>query len=106
MGNRIGILLIMKLTNILHTTVGYQALLMIFIDILDELNEEERLIKNSYETLLKKANNLDFSDTSRYPFTSKSKNIFYLDMSLSIWSDIGEMDNRREQLNLLLKKLD
>lgn len=74
----------MKISNILQTTVGYQALLEILLDILDQIPEEERFSKSSYRKYTDKFAKLAIADTSRYPFTSKTKSILYLDISLLI----------------------
>jgi len=95
----------MKPTNILQTTVGYLALLDILIEILENLEEKHKFSLQSYEPYLINANHLDFENVQRYPFTSKSRNILYLDMSLSIWPPTSKDDNRILRLNELLKKL-
>lgn len=82
-------------TNILHTTVGYQALLELLIDILDKLPEAERFSVDSYKSYLTKAKNLSFGDTQRYAFTSRSKSIFYLDLSIAIWPPTDPIHDKR-----------
>lgn len=98
---------ITKPTNVLQTTVGYEALLKILIDILKEIKEEEVDYISVYEKYLVKAKDLNFEDQQRYPFTSKSKNILYYDLSLKIWPPKAndEIDNREQKLNELLKRL-
>lgn len=67
-------------TNILQTTVGYQGLFLILIEILRNSNEEERVSKEYYYELLLKAKDVDFEDPGEkklFPFTSKSINILY-----------------------------
>jgi DGQHR domain-containing protein len=94
-----------KPKNILHTTVGYTALLNILVDILKrEQSDEKRDKIVTYEEYLKKAAHLVFSDQQRYPFTSVSATIFYLDMSLAIWPAQSGKDPRIEKLDLALKK--
>jgi DGQHR domain-containing protein len=93
----------MKSSNILHTTVGYQALLEILVDILEELPEHNRFNKKAYKGFTDKLSKLNIRDTSRYPFTSKSKNIFYLDMSLILWPP-EKNDARLLKLKELLNK--
>lgn len=80
--------------NVLQTTIGYQALLDILIDILDEIDEQEKDKIPLYEIYLNKAKKLNFEDSSRYPFTSKSRKIFYYDLSLAIWPPKTKDDNR------------
>ncbi len=75
-----------KPTNILQTTVGYEALLLLLRDILLGLSEEDKDKISVYSELLKKANDLPFADQERYPFTSKSRTIFYGDLKAKILS--------------------
>lgn len=72
-----------KVSNILQTNVGYQALLKVLFDLLKEIPETDRDKKEIYKSYLKKAKSIDFLDSKeekRYPFTSKSINILYKDM--------------------------
>ncbi|SER91079.1 DGQHR domain-containing protein [Pedobacter rhizosphaerae] len=94
-----------KPTNILHTAVGYQALLDILKDILKEVKtDDERDKVATYKSYLQKAGHINVSDNARYPFTSKSKRIFYLDLSLAIWPNKGPEDNRRTLLAEALRQ--
>jgi DGQHR domain-containing protein len=91
-----------KPNNILHTTVGYDSLLKILIDILKEISSN--VIGNSiFETYLSKCKHLKLNDTIRYPFNNKGKKILYLDMSLAIWpyESSNDKDNRFEELKEL-----
>jgi DGQHR domain-containing protein len=94
----------MKPSNILHTTVGYQALLEILIDILPDVPEDKRFTKSSYKEYTDKFSKLKIADATRYPFTSKSKSIFYLDMNLILKPATSPDDPRILKLNELLKK--
>ncbi len=90
--------------NILQTTVGYFALLEILIDILRIENEENRRDKvETYTQYLLKAKPLEFSNQQRYPFTSISKTILYLDLSIAIWPPKSNEDVRYEKLRRALK---
>lgn len=91
----------MKPTNILHTTVGYLALLEILIDLLDIISEDNRENTNAYFDLIKNVKKLNVSDQSRYPFTSKSKTIFYLDLSIVIFPDSEYIPEWHEKLDLI-----
>ena len=94
----------MKPANVIQTTVGYVALLNILGDILIELNENDRYNTSKYEEYLIKAKTINFKDVKRYPFTSKSQNILYLDMSLAIWPAKNKTDKREVKLYELLNK--
>jgi DGQHR domain-containing protein len=88
-----------KPENILHTTVGYDTLLRILVDILREQNIE--ITSTEYfEKYLQKCKNLKLDNTIRYPFNNKGKKILYLDMSLCIWphNPTDSRDNRLIEL--------
>jgi DGQHR domain-containing protein len=94
----------MKPSNILHTTVGYTALLRILVDLLDEIDEDRRFEKNLFQVKLAPVKNLQVDNTERYPFTSISTTRFYLDMSLSIWPPKTPDDPRLSKLAEALKE--
>lgn len=94
----------MKPSNILQTTAGYSALLNLLVDLLNEIPEEKRYSSDHYAYYLKRANSLDVRNNERYPFTSKSKSVFYLDLNLAIWPPTTVDDSRVLRLNELLQK--
>lgn len=91
-----------KPKNILNTTVGYQALIKILTDILFDLREENKTKVATYRKYLINAAKLEFKNNRRYPFTSKSKNIFYYDLSVNIWPPKNLQDERLSELGRLL----
>lgn len=93
---------VFKPSNVLQTTVGYQGLLQILVDLLPEVAEDDRDKKEVYHSRLKLAKGLPFEDVKHYPFTSKSKYILHLDVSLRIWPKQNELDERYVKLQLLL----
>ena len=94
----------MKPSNILQTTVGYIALLNLLVDILEQLKEDQRFKVKSYESYLAKATDLNFKDVKRYPFTSRSQTVLYLDLNLSIWPAESGSDKRILKLEEILNK--
>lgn len=96
---------ITKPKNILHTTVGYQALLLLLADILKKTKEEDKDKVETYQLFLEKVNNIDFYNNERYPYTSKSRKIFYYDLSLNIWPPQNNQDERLKKLQESLSKL-
>ncbi len=93
-------------SNILHTTVGYYALLEILVDILNETSIKEKLDYEKahslfYENYLNKIQELDVSDQNRYSFNQRGKKYFYLDMSLKIWPPSNNDDKRLIELRKL-----
>lgn len=95
-----------KPDNILQTSVGYEALLKILVDILEspEFNDDS-INKAFFIGFLKKASDLDFSNQQLFPFSTKGKNILYLSLSLAIWKNIesGKKDDRKNKLDELLQ---
>lgn len=94
----------MEPTNIIQSTVGYQALLQVLIEILKEIKEDEKFSDEAYYKYLSKAKDLNLSDRKRYHFTTRSKAIFQLDLSLKIWPAISNSDPRVIKLNELLEE--
>ncbi len=72
-----------KITNVLHTNVGYQALLKVLIDLLKTTPENKKDSKSFYENCLESAKSIDWADSGdekRYPFTSSTINTLYEDV--------------------------
>lgn len=95
--------------NILQTTVGYEALLKVLCDILEvtQFDKNINLLKNDdfYSMHLNKANSIDFSNKERYPFSTRGRNILYLEMSLLIFPHgTFKNDLRSKKLEELLEK--
>ncbi|MFY7732398.1 MAG: DGQHR domain-containing protein [Bacteroidia bacterium] len=88
-----------KPENILQTTVGYDSLLRILVEILQEQNTEITTAEH-FEKYLQKCKSLKLDNTIRYPFNNKGKKILYLDMSLAIWphNPNNNKDNRLLEL--------
>jgi DGQHR domain-containing protein len=94
-----------KPTNILHTTVGYLALLNLLIEILKiekDNNSRDRI--ETYKSYLRKCVNIEFANQQRYPFTSISKSILFFDLSLRIWPPQNQDDNRIIKRDELLNR--
>lgn len=74
--------------NVLHTNVGYQALLRILIDLLRTIPEDDRDKKEIYRQYLIKANAIDWKDSGeekRYPYTSATVSVLYNDLYQKIF---------------------
>ncbi|MEQ8584074.1 MAG: DGQHR domain-containing protein [Marinoscillum sp.] len=72
-----------EVSNILHTNVGYQALIRVLIYILPKIDEENRDKKEVYFDILKPAKVVNIGDSGvekRYPFTSSSISILSNDI--------------------------
>lgn len=73
-----------KPKNILQTTVGYEALLLLLKDLLLTLEESDKDNISLYSEKLLRACDINFLDQERYPFTSKSRTVFYEDLKMKI----------------------
>lgn len=96
-----------KPENILQSTVGFEALLKILVDILkyDNINSFNNEVFTKY---LENVNFIDFKDTNVFSMSTRGKNIFYLTMSLQLFPTIPnhvEQDNRKETLQKLLNEI-
>lgn len=78
-------------TNILQTSIGYEALLKILEKILAlHVTEEERVNSQIYINYLSKAKSMDIEDNNdpkKYPFATKTKTKFIFDMSKLIFGN-------------------
>jgi DGQHR domain-containing protein len=93
-----------KPDNILQTSVGYEALLKILVDILSyEKVDVDNLSVDTFSKYLKKANDIDLANQNLFPFSTKGKNILYNTISLKIWPKLpdGRKDDRQEFLKII-----
>jgi len=96
-----------SIDNILQTTVGYDALLKILCDILKHTGYKHDISQlqkvEFYQNYLNRARNIDYSNREKYPFSTRGKNILYLEMSLQIFPENSlENDDRSYKLRELL----
>lgn len=94
----------LKPTNILQTTVGYETMLNILVDILEVENINQFDSTEVFVPYLEKCKNIDFGNTNLYTFNNRGKKILYLTMSLAIFPPNlnNPKDNRKLELSGLL----
>jgi len=96
-----------KCDNILQTTVGYDSLLKILVDILKKEQTLTKVVDTSiFKKYLKKAKDLKIGNKTRYSFNNRGKRILYLDLSLAIWPPDyvkNSKDGREAELKELMK---
>lgn len=95
-----------KPENIFQTTVGYEILLKILVEILEENKGNEVADNKKFTIYLKRAKDLKISDITRYSFNNRGKRILYLDLSLSIWPPDylkNPKDGREKEVSELMK---
>ncbi|MED9996412.1 MAG: DGQHR domain-containing protein [Paludibacteraceae bacterium] len=89
-----------KPNNILQSTVGYEALLNLLVEILkqDQIKEFGR---ETFVPYIQKLESIDFSNTEKFPMSTRGKKILFLTMSLNIFPAINSEDERLKDLEEL-----
>ena len=96
---------ISKPANILQSTVGFEALLKILVDIIknDKVSDFDNEVFDKYFRNLKME---QFRDTNIFSMSTRGKNIFYLTLSLHLFPSLqNEQDNRKEILQKLINEI-
>lgn len=86
-----------KPQNILQSTVGYEALLLLLVEII----KKENLTYFQYDTFDKyvsRLNQIAFDDTYHFPMSTKGRKILYLTMSMTVFPPIATNDKRISKL--------
>ena len=91
-----------KPTNILQSTVGYEALMKILVDILDRA-EFKQFSEESFSRYIGKIKGLEVEDTLHFPMSTIGKKIFYNSMFIALFPDDGTVDEKQEEIDKLLK---
>lgn len=93
-----------KPQNILQSTVGYEALLSLLVEI---LNQESLLSfdRNTFNSYINKLENIDFGNTTKFPMTTKGKKIAHLIMSLAVFPPSESSDSREIELLKITNEL-
>ena len=93
-----------KPQNIIQSTVGYEALLQLLVEILKRtgITSFDSETFNKYINLLV---DIDFGDTKQFPMSTKGKKILYYTMSLAIFPPADNEDERIVKLELEKNKL-
>lgn len=88
--------------NILHTTVGYQSLLDIMIEIIKNENITENNVQTIFDVKLQTINVMNLYDNVRYSFNNSGKKILTLELSLRIYPSNSNNDQRILELKNFL----
>lgn len=91
----------LTVSNIFHTTVGFNSLMDILVDILNKEKKNDADIIKDFDKFLIKAEHLKINDINRYSFNNRGKKFLYLDMSLKIWPPSNQEDERVLELRNL-----
>lgn len=96
---------ISKPQNIFQSTVGFEALLSLMVEILQE-EEIDSFTVDTFDSYLSRIGNIDFSDTSTFPMSTNGKRILYLTLSLEIYPKQIKAGQKEKELQRLIKELE
>lgn len=94
-----------KPNNVLQSTVGYEALLNLLVEILKR-NKIDTFNSNTFVPYIEKLQFIDFSDTEKFPMSTKGRKILYLTMSLEVFPATNNDDERIITLEELNNKVE
>lgn len=90
-----------KPTNILQSTVGYEALMKIMVDIL-ERNKINEFSDSCFDFYMNKLKDLDVENVLNFPMSTSGKKIFYNKMFIELFPDDPTVDNKKSEIEKLL----
>lgn len=90
-----------KPTNILQSTVGYEALMKILVDILDRA-EFQQFSEGCFGCYVDKIKGLDIENTLYFPMSTSGKKIFYNSMFIALFPDDGTVEEKQREIDNLL----
>ena len=90
-----------KPTNILQSTVGYEALMKIMVDILAKNNISD-FFMGCFDRYMKKIKSLDVENVTNFPMSTVGKKIFYNKMFIEIFPDDFSVDKKKNEIENLL----
>lgn len=91
---------ISKPQNILQSTVGFEALLDLMADIISK-ERIDVFESTTFAHFTSQLKDINFSDTTTFPMSTKGRKILYLNMYLAIYQD----ETKCEELKELISKL-
>ena len=91
-----------KPTNILQSTVGYEALMKILVDILDRA-EFKQFSEGCFGCYIDKIKGLDVENTIHFPMSTSGKKIFYNSMFIGLFPNDGTVEEKQNEIDKLLK---
>ena len=89
-----------KPNNILQSTVGYEALLNLLVEILKR-DQIDTFSSDTFVPYIQKIQFISFWDTEKFPMSTKGRNILYLTMSLIVFPALDDNDERITKLQEL-----
>ena len=89
-----------KPTNVLQSTVGFEALMKILKDILSSDNDI-RFEKNAFDKYVERFKDLQLDNTDQFPMTTKGKKILYLSLFIRVFPDDSSVEDKQKELESL-----
>lgn len=86
-----------KPQNILQSTVGYEALLLLLVEIIKRENLTS-FHSNTFDKYVSLLDNISFDDTNHFPMSTKGRKILYLTMSMKVFPPADKNDKRLAKL--------
>lgn len=86
--------------NILQSTVGFEALLLLMKDILERDNIRQ-FDRTTFPLYIEKNSNIEFDNIEKFPMSTKGRKILYLTMNIAVFPPRNEDDDRVVKLREL-----
>lgn len=86
-----------KPTNILQSTVGYEALMKIMVDILDK-NDIKVFTDGCFDYYVDKIKGLDVENVLTFPMSTSGKKVFYDKMFIELFPNDPSVDIKKKEL--------
>lgn len=86
-----------KPTNILQSTVGYEALMKIMVDILDK-NDIQVFTDGCFDYYVDKIKGLDVENVLTFPMSTSGKKVFYDKMFIELFPNDPSVDIKKKEL--------
>ena len=91
-----------KPTNILQSTVGYEALMKILVDILERADFKQ-FSEGCFGGFVDKIKGLDVENTMHFPMSTSGKKIFYNSMFIVLFPDDVTVEEKQSEIDKLLQ---
>lgn len=88
-----------KPENVLQSTIGFNVLMDILSDIL-ERNDIASFDKNTFGDYVSRFSDLNLSDTTKFPMTTKGKKILYNSIFIKVFPDDSKNQEKINEINV------
>lgn len=89
-----------KPTNVLQSTVGFEALMKILKDVLS-IDSNMEFKKNAFDKYVNKFADLQLHDTNQFPMTTRGKKILYYSIFIKVFPDDASIEEKKRELESL-----